>query len=168
MAVRVLHGLTRADRTVTTPLHAFLAGEGRDAQGRTAKDVLRMSDKELEAYHDWVQWLFPLATPSAAVPGSPVLTTGDIAGIRADPRAIETLERASERLIRFYKSTDHWLSRYDHNHLRISRIIQSLRLLVSENAAQRFYEALLERHEAAGAPVNPASQRYWRQSLIEP
>ena len=98
-----------------------------------------MSDGELEAYHDWVQWLFPLPTPSAAVPGSPVLTTSDIAAIRADPRAVATLERASERLMRFYKSTDHWLVRYDHNHLRISRIIQSLRLLVGPEAARRFY-----------------------------
>jgi hypothetical protein len=124
-----------------------------------------MSDGELEAQHDWVQWLFPLATPSAAVPGSPVLTTSDIAAIGDDPRAIETLERASERLIRFYMSTDHWLSRYDHNHLRISRIIQSLRLLVSEDAAQRFYQAVLERNNAAGAPINQESLRYWRKAL---
>ena len=116
-------------------------------------------------HHDWVQWLFPLATPSAAVPGSPVLTTSDIAAIGDDPRAIETLERASERLIRFYNSTDHWLSRYDHNHLRISRIIQSLRLLVGPDAARHFYEAILERHEAAGAPVNPQSLRYWSKAL---
>ncbi len=148
-------------------LHAFLVGEREDALGRTADDVLGMSDEELEAHHDWVQWLFPLPTPSAAVPGSPVLTGSDIAAIRADPRTIETLKRASERLIRFYKSTDHWLSRYDHNHLRISRIIQSLRLLVGPDAAQHFYEAVLERHEAAGAPVNPESVRYWRTALGE-
>ncbi len=86
---------------MTTHLHAFLAGEGQDARGRSVRDVLGILDEELEVHHDWVQWLFPLPTPSAAVPGSPVLTTSDIAAIRADPRAVETLERASERLIRF-------------------------------------------------------------------
>ncbi len=150
---------------MTTHLHAFLAGEGQDARGRSVHDVLGMLDEELEVHHDWVQWLFPLPTPSAAVPGSPVLTTSDIAAIRADPRAVETLERASERLFRFYKSTDHWLARYDHNHLRISRIIQSLRLLVCPEAARRFYDAVLEQREAAGAPVNPQSLRYWRKAL---
>jgi hypothetical protein len=148
-------------------LHAFLVGEGEDARGRTADDVIAMSDEELEAYHDWVQWLFPLPTASAAVPGSPVLTESDIAAIRADPQAIATLERASERLIQFYRRTDHWLARYDHNHLRISRVIQSLRLLVGPDAAQHFYEAVLERHEAAGAPVNENSLRYWREALSE-
>ena len=121
----------------------------------------------MEAHHGWVQWLFPLPTRSAAVPGSPFLTASDIAAIRGDPRAVEMLERASERLLRFYKSTDHWLSRYEHNHLRISRIIQSLRLLVGPEAAGRFYDAVMVLHDAAGAPVNQDSLRYWRQTLGE-
>jgi hypothetical protein len=127
-----------------------------------------MSDREIEAHHDWVQWLFPLPTRSAAVLGSPVLTASDIAAIRGDPRAIEMLEHASERLLRYYGSTDHWLSPYDHNHLRITRIIQSLGLLVGPDAARRFYDAVMALHEAAGAPVNQDSLGRWKQALGEP
>ena len=150
---------------MSSSLHAYLVGEGQDARRRTVQDVLAMADRELEVHHDWVQWLFPLSNRSAAVPGSPVLSASDIEAIRADPRAIETLKRASERLLRFYGGTDHWLSRYDHNHLRITRIIQSLRLLVGPDAALRFYDAVMALHEAAGAPVNEDSLRYWRQAL---
>jgi hypothetical protein len=35
-------------------------------------------------------------------------------------------------MTRFYPGNDHWLVAYDHNHLRITRIIQSLRLLVGQ------------------------------------
>jgi hypothetical protein len=86
----------------------------------------------------------------------------------ANSETLVVAEAASERLIRLFRSTDHWLARYDHNHLRISRIIQSLRLLVCPEAARRFYEAVLERHEGAGAPVNPQSLRYWREAVSEP
>ena len=35
----------------------------------------------------------------------------------------------------FYRDTRHWRAPVDHNHLRITRIIRSLRLLVSDAAA---------------------------------
>ncbi|HEX2552724.1 MAG TPA: opioid growth factor receptor-related protein [Microvirga sp.] len=148
-------------------VHAYLAGEGRDGRGRTAEEVLALPDLDLERIHDWVQWLFPLPTRSAAVPGSPVLDPAEIAAIRADPRARATLERAAARMIAFYAATPFWLAPYDHNHLRITRILQSLRLLVGTPAARAFHDALLRRHAAAGAPVNPESLRYWRRALDE-
>jgi hypothetical protein len=147
------------------PLHAYLSGEGTDGRGRRAQEVLASSDHDLEVRHDWVQWLFPLPTRSAAVPGSPVLTPDEIAAIRADPRARATLAHAADRMLAFYRDTRFWLAPFDHNHLRITRILQSLRLLLGPAAARPVYDALLGLHEAAGAPVNPASLRYWREAI---
>ena len=65
-------------------VHAYLAGGGRDGRGRTAEEVLALPDLDLERIHDWVQWLFPLPTRSAAVPGSPVLDPAEIATIIGD------------------------------------------------------------------------------------
>jgi hypothetical protein len=117
---------------MSSVIHAFLIGEGRDARGRTVHDVLGMSDADLEHHHDYIQWLFPVPTRSAAVPGSPFLSLDEIATIQPDPRACAALERAAQRMTRFYPGNDHWLVAYDHNHLRITRIIQSLRLLVGQ------------------------------------
>ncbi|MBB4041742.1 hypothetical protein GGR34_003423 [Microvirga flocculans] len=148
-------------------LHAYLAGSGRDGQGRLAADVLAFSDEELEAVHDYIQWLFPLTTRSAAQPHAPVLTQGEIDAIRADPRAAETLRKAEERIRRFYRNTAWWLTPYDHNHLRITRILHSLKLLAAPEDAQRFYRAILQLHEEAGSPVNRRSLRFWAQAAGE-
>jgi hypothetical protein len=126
--------------------------------------VLGFSDSDLEAVHDYIQWLFPLPTRSAAQPQSPVLTEAEIAAIRADPRAVDTLKAATDRMLRFYRDTRWWLSSHDHNHLRITRILHSLRLLVGPEEAKAFYKAILALNEAAGAPVNTRSLHYWAEA----
>ncbi len=146
------------------PLHAFLAGVGRDNRGRLSADMLGFSDQELEAVHDYIQWLFPLTTHSAAQQNYPVLTPDDIDAIRDDPRAVETLEAGTERMLRFYRKTRWWLTSHDHNHLRITRILHSLRLLVGPDEARAFYKAILALHEAGGAPVNARSLHYWAEA----
>jgi hypothetical protein len=149
------------------PLHAFLAGVGRDGRGRLVDDVLGFSDSEMESVHDYIQWLFPLPSPSAAQPHSPVLTAAEIAAIRADPRAVDTLKKATERMLRFYRETRWWLTSHDHNHLRITRILRSLYLLLGAEEARRFHNTILGLHKAAGSPVNPRSLRFWEEAVGE-
>ncbi len=148
----------------TGPLHAYLVGAGPDSRGRLVTDVLGFSDEQLEAVHDYIQWLFPLETRSGAQPGAPVLTPAEIEGIRADRRAADSLEKATERMLRFFRSTEWWLTGYDHNHLRITRLLHSLKLLVGPEAARSFHNAVLAMHEAAGAPVNARSLHYWAEA----
>jgi hypothetical protein len=147
------------------PLHAFLSGLGKDGRDRSVQDVLAFDDGRLEAVHDYIQWLFPLRTRSMAQPGAPVLSEAEAAAIRSDPRACAALRQASETMLGFYERYDGWLTWSDHNHLRISRIVLSLRDLLGKAAARAFYEAILRRHDAAGRPVNPTSLRYWRDAL---
>ncbi|MBM6596315.1 opioid growth factor receptor-related protein [Microvirga pudoricolor] len=145
----------------TGPLHAFLSGTGTDGRGRLVGDVLAFDDHRLEAVHDYIQWLFPLRTRSMAQPGAPVLTQAEAEAIRADPKARTALVHASDMMLGFYACFDGWLTWSDHNHLRISRIIASLRELLGQDAARAFHEAVMERHEAAGRPINPENLRYW-------
>lgn len=141
------------------PVVAFLEGSGGDRAGRALADVLAFDDAALERHHDFIQWLFPLDQPSGAVPGSPVLTQADIAAIRASPRAQAGLAAAAERMRRFYADTNHWLVAVDHNHLRITRIVRSLRMLAGEAAADAFRAFVLER--AGAAPVSDRSRAFW-------
>jgi hypothetical protein len=149
---------------ITGPLHAYIAGTGRDGRGLNVEDVLGFSDDRLEEIHDYIQWLFPLQARSAAQPHSPVLCDAEVVGIQADPQAVDTLRRAAERMLRFYRNTRWWLTGYDHNHLRITRIIHSLRLLVGRDEAQNFHDAILALHKAAGSPVNARSLDYWAEA----
>jgi hypothetical protein len=149
------------------PLHAYLAGAGRDGRGRLIADVLALPDEKLEAIHDYIQWLFPLPTRSAAQPDAPTLTAAEIQAIRTDVQATDNLRRAADRMLRFYGSTNGWLASHDHNHLRITRIIRSLRLLLGPDPARRFHHAVLDLNAAAGSPVNAGSLRFWAEAAEE-
>lgn len=147
------------------PVHAFLAGQGRDGAGRRLSDVLAFDDARIEGVHDFIQWCFPLPEASRAVPGAPVLTPAEAEAIRGDPAAQDGLKAATARMARFYDDTDGWLRPYDHNHLRITRILTALRDLIGPDAAQGFYDAVMKRVQAAGSPVNPDSLTYWKRAL---
>lgn len=143
------------------PVLAFLEGEGTDARGRTVFDILAMNDVALERTHDFIQWLFPLPEPSAAVPEAPVLTPQDIQAIRVSELAPIALAAATDRMTNFYRTTHDWLMPTDHNHRRITRIIRSLRLLSGDAAADAFRDAILARVEETRAPVSARSRGYW-------
>jgi hypothetical protein len=150
---------------ISGPLHAYLAGTKPDGRNRSLEEVLAFSDDDLERVHDYIQWLFPLPTRSSAQPSAPVLTPDEIVAIRADEKAQANLRRAAARMLAFYDATQWWLASSDHNHLRITRILQSLRLLAGQEAAQEFYDAILTRHRAAGSPINPHNLRYWTAAM---
>jgi hypothetical protein len=137
----------------------FLNGDGADRAGRTLEQVLLFDDEALERHHDYIQWLFPLTEPSGAVPGSPVLSAADVEVLRGSKTAQANLERAAARMLAFYHDTKHWRVAMDHNHLRITRIIRSLRRLLGDEAADAFHAAIAEL--AADAPINARSRAFW-------
>ena len=140
---------------------AFLEGEGPDAAGRTLCEVIAFDNAALERTHDFIQWLFPLCEASRTVPDAPVLSADDVAALQASDRAQCALAAASERMAAFYRTTHDWLMPNDHNHLRITRIIRSLRLLVGDDQADAFRAAILSRVEATRAPISARSRGYW-------
>jgi hypothetical protein len=142
----------------------FLEGTATDHRGRSIDDVLAFSDAELETVHDYIQWLFPLPEASAFNPSAPILGPDDVARVRRSAAALRNLERAAGRMLSFFRDTDHWLVASDHNHLRITRILRCLALLVNRPRAEAFRDAIEARVAAAGNPVNPQSRDYWRRA----
>ena len=125
--------------------------------------MLAFDDDRLERTHDYIQWLFPLPERSGAQPDAPVLTPEDVDLLRASVAAQAVLAAATDRMAAFYRDTRHWLAASDHNHLRITRIIRSLRLLRGDPYADAFRRFVLARAEAAEAPINGLSLRYWSE-----
>jgi hypothetical protein len=141
-------------------LLAFLRGEGPDGRGRRIAAIWAMSDAELEASHDFIQWLFPLDTPSAAVPGSPVLGAEEIAVLHGDRMIRANLRRSLDRMLGVYglawdseRRAIHlaphfggqaivWLSRGNHNLRRLTRILRSLVLAGERDAAAALFARL--------------------------
>ena len=122
----------------------FLNGTSPDHQGRYLQDIWDFDDKTIEHTHDFIQWMFPLTEKSLSVPGVPTLSATDIEAIRASDVARANLERSALWYLGFLQRNDHWIRSYDHNHLRITRVIKSLHLLVAKNDASLFLAAVFD------------------------
>ena len=116
----------------------FLEGKTPDYRGRMLSMLWKQTDDDAEYNHDYIQWMFPLDEPSQAVNGAPVLSDFDIDEIKENRLATENLEVSARWFLGFLERNDHWVTNYDHNHLRITRTIKSLRLLTSDLVADRF------------------------------
>lgn len=123
---------------MTLNITEFLNGTGTDYQGRYIADIWKFDDREIEHNHDFIQWLFPLNEPSMSVFGTPVLEKEDIDIILSNEVARTNVIKSSEWYLDFLRRNDHWIKSYNHNHLRITRTIKSLRLLIGDDEANKF------------------------------
>ena len=122
----------------------FLNGTGPDHQGRYLRDIWDFDDKAIEQTHDFIQWMFPLTEKSMSVPGVPTLSTEDVETIRTSEVARTNLGESAQWYLGFLRRNDHWIKSYDHNHLRITRAIKSLRLLGSQETAEAFLNSVFD------------------------
>jgi hypothetical protein len=164
-------------------LTRFFAG-GVDDEGRTFDEILGWDDARLEMVHDYIQWIFPLPERSGANPWAPVLDARTIAAIRSSAEMQGRLRAAFLRMLAFYGfvlegaavvegprfavASRNWLHAGNHNHLRLTRILRSLRVLGLEGEAAALWEALrglYERETAAGRrTITQETFAFWRQA----
>jgi hypothetical protein len=142
-------------------LVAFHCHDGADHAGRRHADILAFSDEALNGVHDFIQWLFPLPEPSRAFHGAPVLSAADLALMRPSGVCQARLAAARERMIAFLAGTPVWLQAYDHNHLRITRMIRSTRLIAGAEAGDALRDFFLTQSQERRAAINPATLAFW-------
>jgi hypothetical protein len=160
------------------PLVAFYQGDCDD-RGRSLDDVLRFDDAALERVHDFVQWLFPLRERSGANPDAPTLDDAAVESFRTGPELQEALRRSLDRMLTFYglqRSGDaivpapgfsarrQWLTPGNHNHLRLTRMLISLRTLGLETEARALYRCLCDIAARCGG-ITAATRRYWDEAM---
>ena len=122
----------------------FLEGTHPDLKGRFLADIWAFSDKKIERTHDFIQWVFPLDEPSNAVWDAPVLIDDEIYEILDSAKAKENMIISQNWFLRFLINTDAWLVPRNHNQRRVSRMIRSIRLLHSDQAADQCIALVLE------------------------
>ena len=167
---------------------AFYAG-GVDDRQRTLDAILAQGDDWLEAVHDYIQWMFPTRTPSSVNLSAPLVTAETIAAFRASPDLRDKLRSALDRMLAFYGlhrsstaagtvviTTDParfpqragaWLRPFNHNHLRLTRIMQSLAALGLTAEAEALQRCLLS--DVAAGPgagrITADTLEYWARAL---
>ncbi len=142
----------------------FLIGEGSDFLGRNLQDIWDFSDEEIEQTHDFVQVVFPINKPSRAVSHGFYLDSEDlIEQIKNNPEAKKNILKSAKWFLSFLARNTYWNQKYNHNQLRITRVIESLRLLVSNVEADKFYQSVLELIEEDNK-VNLDTLVFWKNA----
>ncbi|GAW13280.1 hypothetical protein ANO14919_026610 [Xylariales sp. No.14919] len=166
------------------------ATKGCDDRGRTLDDILDWGNNRLEMQHDYIQTVFPLPEESAFNHIGPVVDEETMLIFTQSPELKSNLLRALKRMLAFYgfdaedkegheyelvitprrdyrNGFFRWVARFNHNHLRITRIIRSLRILGLGGAARDFYDALMDVH-AEFDKISPTTIGFWTRALNEP
>lgn len=142
----------------------FLANKVKDGHGRYISEIHCFNYREIEHTCDFLQWVFPTHVASPIEPRAWVLTAEDIYRIRRWPDAIGNHIIAVQRMKRFFENTSEWLTVGDHNHKRITRIIDNISLVSCMRDARIFWERIAHMNVDAGGPVNPTTLAFWRHA----
>lgn len=124
----------------------FYTGTGVDHLGRTFESILMKSNAEFEKCHDFIQWLFPLHEKSRMTNALvPVISIEESKILSENSESVERMNRAVYRFKRFLIETgsDNWGTHMNHNLLRITRILRSMRLFGLEDEAMAFYKEVI-------------------------
>ena len=109
------------------------------ADGLRRNELLTMSDEEFEFKHGFIRWAFPIPDGSNHGSNAPVLDLDTALWLAENSDVSGFLEAMTVRFLEFLSRNHHWKQEFNHNHLRISRVIQSLRILHSWELADWFY-----------------------------
>ncbi|WP_165075406.1 opioid growth factor receptor-related protein [Paludisphaera rhizosphaerae] len=157
----------------------FYRGTGEDAEGRKLADVWAFSDDEMEFHHDFIQWIFPLQQASRFNPYAPILSDRDIAAFQDEPVLRDNLKHSFDRFLAFvgleekdgrvvpaadFESKRQIFLAPDHNWLRITRALTSLRLLGLPEQSEALYEGLLDLIKDGQARITAETRRFWKNA----
>lgn len=149
----------------------FLKGEIADPFDRMFEDILNFEDAEMEKCHQWIQQIFPLHEMSKHASTYPILTPEIVKDAKQHPEIISNLHKAKDRFEKFlaignYEDIDKqrkWCKHRNHNLLRITRVIRSLRLFGMEKEAKELYNNAIVTANRFGVSI--VTILYWQKAL---
>ena len=126
-------------------LREFLKNNEPDIYGRYISEIWSFNDEQIETTHNFIQFLFPLTQPSKNSFNKIYINSDDLLHeLKSDKKVRESIMYSSNWYFSFLERNQHWQTYFDHNHLRISRVIESLNVIVSNRQANRFYKQVLD------------------------
>jgi hypothetical protein len=168
-----------------SPIVLFYKGIGTDHRGRSLRELQIQNLQDLEIVHDYIQWLFPLAEASSANQYAPVLQQRDIEIFKRSPELRQRLLESLETMLRFYglelvvnsdsltvarapsfsTRQGQWLRPFNHNYLRITRILRSLTVLGEAQYARSLLHCLEQLYAETDQVIGAESMAYWRGAV---
>lgn len=169
-----------ADRIVS-----FYRHESADDRGRSLRQIWGWDHDRLERVHDYIQWLFPLRERSMVNFTAPLVTDGTVSAFGSDPALRDNLTRSFELMLDFYglaleqresgpsiapsssfeARSRYWLTPGNHNHLRLTRILTSTRLLGLAPYGAALFDRLAAIYKDHPGAITPVTFDYWRRAV---
>ena len=141
----------------------FLMDKSPDFKGRNLSDIWNYTDDEIEYNHDFIQLIFPLDKPSQAVFNNVYLkSSNDIILIKQNKIIQNNILKSKDWFLKFLIRNNQWKNYSDHNQLRITRVIECLRLLISDNEADLFYEQI--KSMIGKERINETTLHFWSRA----
>lgn len=172
------------------PLLNFYSNQAAHPKGYTIDKVLSWNFDQLEDAHDYIQWAFPLKEVSQYNNCAPLLTdhlahtfshndeirakvyamfskmldfyglfwSGKHDTIKYWPQHLNGLQMPQFRL-------NTWVTPHNHNFLRITRIIKSMKLLGFEHDALGLQRCALEIADAFPEVIDAETREYWEEAI---
>lgn len=109
------------------------------------------------------------ATKDAGTPAT-ADTTSATTGV-SNPKSKPQPSTSSYHVVRgpnWAKASRNWCIRFDHNHLRITRILRCLRVLGLQTECDAFYVALKSVYNDPAIPISSRTMMYWTRAVQRP
>lgn len=145
--------------------------------------IFNWDTNKMETTHDYIQWMFPLPEPSQYNPDAPLLTEDDITLFKSNPDLMDRIERSLKKFLEFMglslvKFGQQWIvakssefsnrrgsvwASFNHNWLRITRVLKCLKLLGRDDLAMAFFSCLRQLRDREG--IGSTSFEYWENAV---
>lgn len=164
-------------------LISFYQGVGANCQRRTLNDIWNLSLEDKEKTHNFIQWLFPLTTATIYNRTAPILNPGLIKDLKDLPEFIPNLRRSLNVMLEFFglewedetqskiilssnfeERALCWLNRGNHNHHRITRILESLRIFELEKENKALISILEVIKNQYPQKISEKAWSFWEQA----
>lgn len=143
--------------------------------GPSLMDILSYSDRKFETSHTHIQILFPTREPSKYNPRATLLTD-EVVNAFADSKVLRSNFALSIARFRTFLDLDreitkdsykpHWLTPMNHNHLRITRALHSIRELHPFHL-NSFYHDLMNTIELDDEySISETTLKFWLGALL--
>lgn len=160
---------------------------------RTCKNIVavEMLLHWMEISHDYIQWFFPITRLSKFNQNSPDgITTADVSGMHPDDLKFaqerlqvqfqlmlyfygltyengQVQERKGNSLTSFKNRKANWLGPNNHNHLRLTRIVQSLELFGVTTESRALFIYLHNKLQHCPDEFSPETTEFWNTMAQE-
>jgi Opioid growth factor receptor (OGFr) conserved region len=166
-----------------TAIADFYRGDRTDYLGRSLENIWRWDNHRLEQTHNYIQVLFPNREPSHFNLNAPLLDQATIDAFRQDEKLRSNLAASLDVMLRFYgleyqpgtgrvvkrpnfaERGNNWLTPYNHNYLRITRILKCLVALGLPDRARAFFACLQELYSEHGDDIGLETFGFWKSAI---